>query len=134
MKFPRQEYWSGLPLPSQGDLPKPRIEPSSPTLQADSLPSEPPGKPQTLNTTKHCGLIDIYRSLYPATAEYTFLLSSHGTPTRLDYPFGYKAHFNKSAAATAAKSLQLCPTPCDPIPGILQVRTLEWFAISFSSA
>ena len=40
----RQEYWSGLPCPSSGDLPKPGIEPGSPTLQADSLPSEPPGK------------------------------------------------------------------------------------------
>ena len=41
----RQEYWSGLPLPSQGDLPDPRIELSSLALQANSLSSEPPGKP-----------------------------------------------------------------------------------------
>ena len=41
----RQEYWSGLPFPSTGDLPDPGIEPGSPTLQADSLPSEPPEKP-----------------------------------------------------------------------------------------
>ena len=40
-----QEYWSGLPFPSPRDLPDPGIEPRSPTLQADSLPSEPPGKP-----------------------------------------------------------------------------------------
>ena len=39
--FSRQEYWSGLPFPSPGDLPNPRIEPGSPTLQADALPSEP---------------------------------------------------------------------------------------------
>ena len=39
-----QEYWSGLPIPSPGDLPDPRIEPGSPTLQADSLPAKPPGK------------------------------------------------------------------------------------------
>ena len=45
MEFSRQEYWSGLPFPSPGDLPNPGIEPRSPTLQADSLPSEPPGKP-----------------------------------------------------------------------------------------
>ena len=43
MGFSRQEYWSGLPLPSPGDLPDPEIEPGSPTLQANSLPSEPPG-------------------------------------------------------------------------------------------
>ena len=78
-------------MSSPGDLPNPGIEPRSPALQADSLPSEPPGKP----------------------------------------------------AAAAAKSLQSCPTLCDPIdgsppgsaiPGILQARTLEWVAISFSNA
>ena len=50
---------------------------------------------------------------------------------------------NKSSAAATAKSLQSCPTLCDPIdgsppgsaiPGILQARTLEWVAISFSNA
>ena len=44
MGFSRQEYWNGLPFPSPGDLPNPGIEPRSPTLQADTLPSEPPGK------------------------------------------------------------------------------------------
>ena len=43
--FSRQEYRSGLPLPSPGDLPDPGTEPGSPALQADSLPSEPAGKP-----------------------------------------------------------------------------------------
>ena len=43
--FSRQEYWSGLPFPSPGDLPNPGIEPSSPAFQADTLTSEPPGKP-----------------------------------------------------------------------------------------
>ena len=42
-EFSRQEYWSGLPFPSPGDLSDPGIEPGSPTVQADSLPSEPPG-------------------------------------------------------------------------------------------
>ena len=45
MEFSRQEYWSGLPFSSPGDLPNPVIEPGSPALQADSLLSEPPGKP-----------------------------------------------------------------------------------------
>ena len=40
MGFFRQEYWSGLPFPSPGDLPDPGIEPRSPSLQADALPSE----------------------------------------------------------------------------------------------
>ena len=91
MEFPRQEDWSGLTFHSPGDLPDPGIKPGSPALRADSLPSEPPGKPKLF----------------------------------------------------AAKSLQSCPTLCDPIdgspqgspvPGILQARTLEWVAISFSNA
>ena len=45
MEFSRQEYWSGLPFPSPGDLPDPAIKPGFPALQADALPSEPPGKP-----------------------------------------------------------------------------------------
>ena len=44
MGFSSQEYWSRLTFPSPGDLPDPGIEPRSPTLQTDSLPSEPPGK------------------------------------------------------------------------------------------
>ena len=46
MGFSRQEYWSGLPFPSPGNLPNPGIKPSSPTLQVDSLPAEPQGKPK----------------------------------------------------------------------------------------
>ena len=45
MGFSRQEYWSGLPFPSPGDLPDPGIGPRSTALQADALTSEPPGKP-----------------------------------------------------------------------------------------
>ena len=94
MGFSRQEYRSVLPFPLPGDLPDPEIEPRSPALQADSLLSEPPGRP--------------------------FLLS---------------VKFSSVA--------QSCPTLCDPIdsslsgspiPGILQARTLEWVAISFSNA
>ena len=44
----QEEYWSGLPFPSPGDLPNPGIEPRSPALQADTLTSEPPGKPTPL--------------------------------------------------------------------------------------
>ena len=68
MGFSRQEYWSGLPFPPPGDLPVPGNEPASPVapaLQADSLPTEPSGKPY-----KQCGGIhlEISRSLnYSAT-------------------------------------------------------------------
>ena len=49
MGFSRQEYWSGLPFPSPGNLPNPGIEPGSPALQADSSLPEPPGKPSGAN-------------------------------------------------------------------------------------
>jgi len=45
MEFSRQEYWSGLPFPSPGDLSDPGIKPRSPALQVDSLPAESSGKP-----------------------------------------------------------------------------------------
>ena len=47
MGFSRQEHWSGLPCPPLGDRPDPGIKPMFPELQADSLPTEPPGKPHT---------------------------------------------------------------------------------------
>ena len=49
MEFSRQEYWSGLPFPSPGDLPNPGIKARSPALRTDALPSEPPG-----NHYRHC--------------------------------------------------------------------------------
>ena len=51
IEFSRQEYWSGLPFPSPGDLPEPVIRPGSPTLLADSLPSEPPEKTTSSTTS-----------------------------------------------------------------------------------
>ena len=56
MEFSRREYWSGLPLTSPGDLPNPGIEPGSPALQADAVPSEPPGK---IKNTRGGTFIDI---------------------------------------------------------------------------
>ena len=48
MKFPRQEYWSGLPFPLPGDLPDPKIKPTSLALAGGFFTAEPPGKPQKL--------------------------------------------------------------------------------------
>ena len=59
MGFSQQEYWSGLPCPSPGDLPDTEIEPVSPAclaLQVYSLPTEPPGKPQAGGTGESVGL------------------------------------------------------------------------------
>ena len=55
MKFSRSEYWSGYPIPSPADLPNPGIEPGSPALHADSLPTELPGKP---DFTHNCQLLN----------------------------------------------------------------------------
>ena len=49
MGFSRQEYWNTLSFPFPGDLPNPGIKPRFPAFQAESLPSEPPGKPKTTN-------------------------------------------------------------------------------------
>ena len=59
MGFFRQEYWSGVPFLSPGDLPDPGIEPGSPKLQADALPSEPPGNLYLF----HFFLLVIYKSV-----------------------------------------------------------------------
>ena len=61
MEFSRPEYWSGLPFPSPGDLPNPGIEPRSPTLQADSLPTEPPGKPKNTGV----GSLSLLQEIFP---------------------------------------------------------------------
>ena len=76
----------------------------------------------------------------PGTEPRSPLLQPDSLPSE---PPGKPIYLSASAAAAAAKSLQLCPTLCDPIngsppgsaiPGILQARTLEWVAISFSNA
>ena len=59
--FSRQEYWSGLPFPSPGDLPDLGIKLRSPALQVDSLPCEPLGKPKAPTVYIQMYIIDIYK-------------------------------------------------------------------------
>ena len=59
-RFSRQEYWSGLPCPPPGDLPNPGIDPRAPSLQADSLPSEPPGKPVAIPRGRKSSVSDVW--------------------------------------------------------------------------
>ena len=61
MEFSRQEYWSGLPFPTPGDLPDPEMEPRSPALQADALPSELPGK--QFSSTFYGYMVDIQKKV-----------------------------------------------------------------------
>ena len=84
MEFSRQEYWSGLPFPSSRDLSDPGIEPWSPTLQADALPSEPPGKE----------VVDISLSIMIITSGCIFVAANG---------IGMKVLVTQS-----------CPTLCDP--------------------
>ena len=81
MGFPRQEYWSGLPSPSPGDLPDPEIKPVSPVspaLQVDSLPAEPSGKPfssQFKNLLSFMCVIDVSTNLFCYSVfEFLYLL------------------------------------------------------------
>ena len=80
MEFSRQEYWSGLPFPSPGALPNPGIEPGSPALQADALPSEPPFNNrnilQTHSHNLHFKETGLARRFFPETVlkEDTLLL------------------------------------------------------------
>ena len=91
MRFSRQEYWSGLPSPPQGDLPNLGIKPRSPTLQVDSLPSEAPGKPMNTRVGSLSLLLGIVSDLgiepgspalqvdsLPAELPGKYLLSDHG--------------------------------------------------------
>ena len=74
MGFSRQEYWSGLPFSSPGDLPDPGIEPGSSAFQADSLPSEPPGKPKEkldfIKIKNFCSSKDTFKKVKRSSREW----------------------------------------------------------------
>ena len=63
MGFSRQEYWSGLPFPSPGDLPDPGIKPGSPALEADAITSEPPTNNLDVDYLRKRGIKDVCRSI-----------------------------------------------------------------------
>ena len=172
MGFSRQEYWSGVPFPSPGDRPNPGIEPRSPALQEDTLPSEPPRNlywslnpikliqcftalPRSLSLSrrsifqrpkwepKHADLQMCPGTSNPRVTTAPVWPAVSGCDGRGACPQGSFLPTNSEGSAAAAKSLQSCPTLCDPVdssppgssvPGILQARTLEWVAISFSNA
>ena len=125
MEFSRQEYWSGLPCPSPQDLPNSGIEPVS-------LPS-----PALAD-----GFFTISATWEAIKRSYQLIKEWNLIKWAKDMNCRYKGtNFQRTAAAAAAKSLQLCPTLCDfidssspgsSVPGILQARILEWVAISFS--
>ena len=79
MEFSRQEYWSGLPFPTLGDLHDPEIEPRSPALQVDSLPSEPPGETSLNKSVRFCysNKQDWDLSCFEQQTMYFFLFKKH---------------------------------------------------------
>ena len=70
----RQEYWSGLPFPSPGDLPNPGIEPESPALQVDTLPSEQPGSLMSRSIYCKCLLQSDFLKATLAFSGFSFIL------------------------------------------------------------
>ena len=110
-RFSRQEYWSGLPFPSLGDLPDPGIEPESPALQADSLLSEPRNFCFILGeNVSSWDWVDLRAALE-------------------------QVRVSKPSGASESRSV-VSDSLSDPIDytvhGILQARILEWVAYSFS--
>ena len=75
MEFSRQEHWSVLPFPSPGDLSDLGIEPRSPALRADALPSEPPGKPfHLVNSDQSFSFLSIFPCKYFPSCYFIFLI------------------------------------------------------------
>ena len=88
MGFSRQEYWSGLPFPSPGDLPDPRIKPRSPALPADALTSEPPGKPLAIiNMLGHSKLDSLKAKGNCLAYIFTRNAALNGTNSRETFPW-----------------------------------------------
>ena len=119
MGFSRRECWSGLPFPSPGDLPDPGIELRSPALQADALPSEPPGKPSEKNSLT--GTWTIWEKIHLITLDH--LSNEQGTSgTLLDIkvatePWGSPSSAPFLSPVFLPKWLQAKHSP-DTIPSI----------------
>ena len=84
MELSRPEYWSGYPFPPPGDLPNPGIEPRAPTLQVDSLPAEPQGKPNNSRVGSLFLLLDL---LHPGIEPGSPSLQANSLPTELFFPY-----------------------------------------------
>ena len=148
MGFFRQEYCSGLPFPPLGDLPDPGIEPRSPTLQADSLPSEPPGNPKKNDLpslSSNSGPSDYETDILPTalrgqTQTFPSLGDLHKPGIKPRSP-ALQTDSLPAELESESEVAQSCPTLFDPVgyslPGsslheILQARILEWVTMSFS--
>ena len=109
--FSRQEYWSGLPFTSPRDVPNPGIEPKSPALQADSLPSDPPGKSKNTGV----GSLSLLQGLIPTQESNWGLLHCRWILYQLSYQ-GSPSH--------------LCLRVNKAF--ILYINVTEWFYFAFN--
>jgi len=100
MGFSRQEYWNWLPFPSPGGLPNPGIKPRSPTLQAEALTSEPPGKPCTYVLVSRFSLKN--RNIWPQRTPFCMELGRI-CPLRVDDVL--------CSSLSQVLSLHCCPSP-----------------------
>ena len=110
MGFSRQEYWSGLPFPSPEDLPDPGTEPGSPALQADALPSEPPGKSYyMLGNVIHNGIKHSRHTLEDIRQENSVLkpLKENNFHSKIQSSVGEKLRHFKQARKLLENMLQL---------------------------
>ena len=123
--------WVAFPFP--GDLPNAGIEPRSPTLQEDSLPAEPQGKPKNSELSS----LSLLRRIFPTQESSRGLLHYRW----ILYQLSYQGTINFATVLLLLLSrfsgVQLCDPidcipPCSSIHGILQSRVLEWGAITFS--
>ena len=112
MGFSRQEYWSGLPFPSPGDLPDPGTEPVSPALQADALTSEPPGKP-TINCKDN---IRSDQSLSRVRLCDSVNRSTPGLPVHHQLPEFTQTHVHQVGDAIQPSHPLSSPSPLAPNP------------------
>ena len=146
MVFSRQEYWNGLPCPPPGDLPDSGIEPISllsPALAGGFCTTSAPWEVPTTSCCCCCCCCCVASVVSDSVRPHTRQPSGSSVFGILQARTLEWVAISFSNACMHAKSLQSCPTLCDPmdssppgspVPGILQARTLEWVAISFSSA
>ena len=101
MGFSRPESWSEWPFPSPGDLPNPGIEPRSPVLQADSLPPDPPGKPQNTGA----GSLSLLQWIFPTQESNRGLLHC----SRIIYQLSHQGSPNEDTQVVN-RNVKRCPS------------------------
>ena len=114
MGFSRQEYWSGLPFLSAGDLPDPGIESRSLALQADALPSEPPGNTLTLFQFSPVQFSSVAQSS-PTLCD-PMNRSTPGLPVHHQLPEFTQTHVHRVSDAIQPSHPLLSPSPPAPSP------------------